>query len=654
MHDYHAGEGGRAMTTVDEREPESVASSHGTSAGTSQRAPLDLPDEHQSWRGVAAEDVEELDRTTGIRLAARSRRLLGSLLRPHLRAATLALLIVVAENLVSLAGPLLIAGAIDIGVPAVMDGRPLPLLCFVLGYAASGLGSALLRMAFLRLSGRIGQDVLLDLRERVFLTSQRLSVGFHESYTSGRVISRLTSDVDSLNDLLSMGLDGLFVSALSVVTIIGVLLWLDVPLALIVLVGFLPLLWLTNWFRRNAQAAHRMTRTTVARVIVQFVETMNGIRAVQAFRRESRNESIMHGLGTAYAGANRTTLTVMARYMSILRLVGNLTLAAVLAYGAVRVTDGSLELGVLAAFTLYLRRFYDPLDELAMFFNSYQSAAAALEKISGLLEEPLSVPEPVQPRRLPALLPSARRGEVRFDRVSFAYDSAPERVVLAPFSLLVPAGQTVALVGATGAGKSTLAKLVARFYDPTSGAVSLDGVDLRSVADAELRRAVVMVTQESFVFAGSVADNIALGRPSASRAEVEAAARAVGAEAFIRALPEGYDTDVRKRGGRLSAGQRQLVAFARAFLADPTVLVLDEATSSLDIPSERAVQAALRTVLADRTAFIIAHRLSTVLIADRVLVMDGGRIVEDGSPADLVDERGAFARLHRAWRDSLV
>ena len=624
------------MTAVDERELE--------------RPDVDVSAEQESWRGVAAEDVEDLDRATGLRLAARSRRLLGSLLRPHVRPAALALAIVVIENLVSLAGPLLIAGAIDNGVPAALAGRPQPLFLYVIGYAVTGVGSGLLRVAFLRVSGRIGQDVLLDLRQRVFAKVQRLSVSFHESYTSGRVISRLTSDVDSLNDLLSMGLDGLFVSALSVVTIAGVLLWLDLPMALVVLAGFVPLMWLTRWFQRRSQSAYRRTRSTVARVIVQFVETMNGMRAVQAFRRERRNEGIMHGLNMAYAEANRETLTNVAKYMSVLRLVGNLTLAAVLAYGAVRVANGSIELGVLAAFTLYLRRFYDPLDELAYFFNSYQSAVAALEKISGVLEEPLSVPEPVRPVSL--AVPT--RGEVRFDGVSFAYHSAPDRVVLPSLSLRVPGGQTVALVGATGAGKSTLAKLVARFYDPTAGTVSLDGVDLRSVTDEELRRAVVMVTQESFLFSGSVADNIALGRPAATRAEIEAAAVAVGADPFIRLLPDGYDTDVRKRGGRLSAGQRQLVAFARAFLADPAVLVLDEATSSLDIPSERAVQAALRTVLADRTALIIAHRLSTVLIADRVLVVDGGLIVEDGSPEDLVDERGAFAQLHRAWRDSLV
>jgi ATP-binding cassette, subfamily B, bacterial len=306
---------------------------------------------------------------------------------------------------------------------------------------------------------------------------------------------------------------------------------------------------------------------------------------------------------------------------------------------------------VLTAFTLYLRRFYDPLDELAMFANSYTSAIAALEKISGVLEEEPTVVEPSSPRALPARTTGR---EIDFDAVEFRY-SPSTPVVLPTFDLHIPEGQTVALVGATGAGKSTIAKLVGRFYDPSSGAVLLDGVSLREVADDALRHEVVTVTQENFLFAGSVADNIALGRPSATRAEIESAATAVGAHEFIAALPEGYDTDVRKRGGRLSAGQRQMVAFSRAFLADPSVLVLDEATSSLDVPTERAVQRALESVLADRTALIIAHRLSTVLIADRVLVVEAGRIVEDGSPANLIEGRnGHFATLHRTWLESLA
>ncbi|MEU4800939.1 ABC transporter ATP-binding protein [Actinosynnema sp. NPDC023587] len=602
----------------------------------------------EKWRGVAAEDVEELDHSTGVKLKARSRRLLGSMLRPHSRAAVLALVIVIAENVVNLAGPLLIAAAIDRGVPAALDGRPDVLMWCVGGYVGAALGATVLRWAFVRLSGRIGQDLLLDLRERIFRHVQRLSVSFHEKYTSGKVISRLTSDVDSLQDLLEQGLDGFFTSMLSVVGISVVMLALDPPLAFAVLFGFLPLLLLIRWFQRRSARAYRGTRGAIAKIIVQFVETMNGIRAVQAFRREDRNEKITGELNAKFRDANTDAFKVVAAFTSLVRVIGNVSLAVILAWGAFRVADGQLELGVLAAFTLYVRRFYDPFDEIAMFANSYASATAALEKISGLLEEVPAVPEPDDPVPLRDV-----HGRIAFDGVEFRYSEATP-VVLPPFDLTVPAGQTVALVGATGAGKSTLAKLVGRFYDPSSGSVLLDGVDLRSVADADLRRAVVMVTQENFLFDGSVADNIALGRPTATRAEVEDAARAVGAHDFIAALPEGYDTDVRKRGGRLSAGQRQVVAFARAFLADPAVLVLDEATSSLDVPSERLVQGALETVLASRTAFIIAHRLSTVMIADRVLVLDGGRVVEDGTPEELIGGRGQFAALHTAWRDSLA
>ncbi|MCP2169240.1 ABC transporter ATP-binding protein [Goodfellowiella coeruleoviolacea] len=642
-----------------------------TPAPTTAPAAGTAPTGDESWRGVAAEDVEELDRSTGLKLQARSRRLLGSLLRPHLWRALLAVVIVLAESLSSLLGPLLIAAAIDQGVPAALAGRSAPLAWCVGGYLGSGLLAALLRYAFIRLSGRIGQDLLLDLRQRVFRHAQKLSVSFHESYTSGKVVSRLTTDVDSLNDLLDMGLDGFLSSVISIVGIIGLLLWLDLPTALIVLAGFLPLVLLARWFQDRSRRAYRGTRGAVAKIIVQFVETMNGMRAVQAFRREARNQTILTDLNHQYRDANITAMTAVARFTGGVRLTGNISLVVVLAVGAWRVTAGTLDVGVLAAFTLYLRKFYDPFDHLAMFLNSYSAAAAALEKISGVLEEVPSVPEPVRPVPLPARTAGTAhpgtgtagtgtagtagpgRGEVRFSRVLFRY-SPDTPVVLPPLDLHVPAGQTVALVGATGAGKSTLVKLAARFYDPTEGAVTLDGVDLREVAEAELRRAVVMVTQENFLFSGSVADNIALGRPSASRAEVEAAAAAVGAHEFIAALPHGYDTDVRKRGGRLSAGQRQLVAFARAFLADPSVLVLDEATSSLDVPTERAVQSALETVLADRTAMIIAHRLSTVLIADRVLVVHNGQIVEDGSPRELIDSQGRFAALHRAWLDSLA
>jgi ATP-binding cassette subfamily B protein len=611
----------------------------------------------EAWRGKATEDpddpsgeADEVSPSAGLRLQRRARALVADLVRPHRRPMALAVLLLVAENAVMLAGPLLVALAIDEGVPAAIDGRLAPLAWAIAGYAACGVAGAGLRAAFLVLSGRIGQDVLLELRRRVFAHGQRLSLDFHESYTSGRLISRLTSDLDSLGDLLERGLDGLLGALLSLVGISVLLLVLDPVLALIVFAGFVPLLFLTRWFQRSSRASYRRTRTTVARLIVHFVESMNGIRAVQAFRRERRSEAIMDGLGTSFRDANVEAFVTVAWYVGLVRAVGNLTLALVLLVGGLRVVDGALALGALTAFLLYLRRFYDPLDDLAQFFNAYQSAAAACEKIASVLDTPAGVEEPEHP----VALPSPVRGELLFDRVRFAYRRAADRTVLPDFTIRVPAGQTVALVGATGAGKSSLAKLAARFYDPTGGVVTLDGVDLRSVADTELRTALVMITQEAFLFSGSVADNIAMGRPSASRAQVEAAAEAVGARGFVEALPDGFDTDVRKRGGRLSAGQRQLVSLARVVLADPAVVLLDEATSSLDVPSERAVQRALETVLAGRTALIIAHRLSTVLIADRVLVMAEGRVVQDGSPEDLLGSGGEFAALHAAWRASLA
>ena len=427
------------------------------------------------------------------------------------------------------------------------------------------------------------------------------------------------------------------------------LLVLDLPLAAIALASFLPLYFLYRWFSARAAAAFRRTRETVATLIVNFVVTFNGIRAVQTFRREERNDRLFGGLNREYRDANSRAFRLFGVFIPGATLIGNLVMVSVLLVGGYRVAAGGLALGVLTAFILYLRQFFDPMDDVAVFYNSLQSATAALEKISGVLAEKPSVPEPVSP----APLERPIRGALDLDAVAFAY--RPERPVLPELDLHIPAGQTVALVGATGAGKSTIAKLISRFYDPTAGVVRLDEVDLREVREADLREAVVMITQDGFLFSGSVADNIAFGRPTATRDEVIEAARSVGAHEFIRALPDGYDTDVRKRGGRLSAGQRQLVAFARAFLADPAVLILDEATSSLDVPTERLVQRALRTVLRDRTALIIAHRLSTVEIADRVLVLDAGRVVEDGSPEALIASgEGDFAALHESWRDSLV
>ncbi|MEU6381543.1 ABC transporter ATP-binding protein [Streptomyces sp. NPDC046909] len=578
--------------------------------------------------------------------------LLRSLLAPMKgRALGTAFLLLLQQAAVQV-GPLLVAYAIDSAVPAFRDDRHGPLIAVAVGYLLCALAAGGLQYAFILASARVNQDVLLDLRGRIFRHAQALSVDFHERYTSGRLISRSTADVESLRELLNEGLQELVTVVLSFLYISALLLWLDLGLGAVAVASFVPLYLLVRVYQRRAGEVYARRSTAIAAVIVKFVETMNGIRPVRAFRREAANDADFAVLNKRHERTNGDALLEMARYVVGSRLVANTAVALIVLWGAYRVADGTLALGVLAAAVLYLRRLYDPIDRLGMFLNSYQSAAASLEKIAGLLAQTPSVPEPSTPKELPALESEHPGREVVFDEVRFAYRTGGE--VLPTFDLTLPAGQTVAVVGSTGAGKSTLAKLLARFYDPSEGRVLLDGVDLRDLTVPELRRGVVMVTQEAFLFSGTVADNIAIGRPDATREEIERAAKAIGAHEFISALPDGYDTDVRKRGGRISAGQRQLVAFARALLADPAVLILDEATSSLDIPGERAVQRAMSTVLHGRTAVVIAHRLSTVEIADRVLVMEHGRIVEDGPPAELIAGTGRFADLHRAWRDSLA
>jgi ABC-type multidrug transport system fused ATPase/permease subunit len=601
------------------------------------------------WRGTAAEALDDVAGGLAGFLRLRSRRLLGSLVRPHKRAVVILGVVVVVQNLAAMAGPYLVKLGIDKGIPPLLAGKgPRILVTVVVAFLVTAVMQAIATNRFLRGTGRVGQAVLFDLRTRLFDHFQRLSLSFHEQYTSGRVVSRLTSDVEAISELLDTGLETLVMAGLSIVSTAVVLLVLDWRMGLVALVVFPFLTALTVWYRRQSELAYRAGREAVALVIVHFTESLGGMRAVQAFRREPRNQAIFEDVNGRYTAANAWSMRLAAVYGPGIRALGNITMAVTLLYGSYRVLGGSTTLGVLAAFLLYLRRFFEPMQDLAQFFNVFQAAAAGLEKLSGVLEERPLVAEPAPSASVDL---SAPAGEVRFDAVRFGYRKA---VVLPDFDLVIPAGQTVALVGETGAGKTTVARLIARFYDPDEGRVSLDGADVRSLLDASLRRAVVMVTQESFLFSGTVADNIAFGRPTASRSEIADAARAIGAHEFITALPDGYDTDVRKRGGRLSAGQRQLVAFARAFLADPRVLILDEATSSLDLPSERLVQRALRTLLADRTAVIIAHRLSTVEIADRVLVIDAGRIVEDGAPADLVGTSSRYAALHQAWLDSLV
>ncbi|MFI5956429.1 ABC transporter ATP-binding protein [Cryptosporangium sp. NPDC051539] len=598
--------------------------------------------ETPAWHGVAAEQADEIPDAAGVLLRQRSRALLGSLVRPHRRRIVIASLLLVVQNLSGLAGPYLVSVGIDAGLPPLVRDHDGGVLFAVVGamVGATAIEYAA-RRTYLMLSARVTNGILFDLRRRAFAHLQKLSPAFHERYTSGRVISRLTSDVDAMNDMLDGMLDDLIMQTLNIVVIGGILLVLDWRMGLLTMLSFPLLAVLIGWFRRRSAPAYRRTRETVALVIVHFVETLGGVRAVQAFRREPRNDEIFDELATDLASADRRVMRLMAYFAPGIYGVASVTTALVLAAGGWLAVHGYLQVGVLAAILLYVRRFFDPMAQLSVFYNSLQSATAALEKISGVLEEQPDVAPPASPTPLPERSSRGRRLELR--EVRFGYRDG--RTVLPGLDLVIPAGQTVALLGATGAGKTTVVRLLGRFYDPSEGSVRLDGVDLRELDDDALRASIVTVTQENFLFGGTVADNISFGRPGASRSEVEAAAAHIGADAMIRSLPLGYDTPVGQRGSRLSAGQRQLVAFARAVLADPDVLILDEATSSLDIPSERAVQRALETLLADRTAVIIAHRLSTVEIADRVLVLENGVIVEDGTPADLLSTGGRYADL---------
>ncbi|CAA9296121.1 MAG: Heterodimeric efflux ABC transporter, permease/ATP-binding subunit 2 [uncultured Friedmanniella sp.] len=626
-----------------------------TATTTREAAPAEdtetrpAPPAIEEWRGVSAEGNDDISHRGGIRLRRRSRALLADLLRPYRRWIWVLIVAVVVENAARLSIPWMVRRGIDLGVPPLLEGGSGRLLYETVGLmVAAVVVQGFSRHFFLRNSGTVGQKVLLELRRRVFKHFQELDVRFHDRYTTGRVVSRLTSDIDAIMELLANGFDTLITAVLTMVGVGVLLLVLDFKLGAVCLLCFPLLMLLVRWFSRSSARTYRRVREMSVLTIVQFIETMTGIKAVAAYRREPRNSEIFEDVAGGYREANIDSFKLVAIFMPSVKLIGNLTIGVVLLYGGHRVIEGDMTVGVLAAFLLYLRMFFEPMQDISQFYNTFQSASSALEKLSGVLEEQPSVVEPVRPTPLPAA-----RGDLHLQRVHFAY--AKDRPVLPDLELHIPAGQTVALVGTTGAGKTTIAKLMARFYDPTDGRVTLDGIDLRDLSDTDLRRAVVMVTQENFMFDGSVADNIAFGKPTATRAEIEQAARAVGVHDFIVGLPHGYDTDVAKRGSRLSAGQRQLITFARAFLADPAVLILDEATSSLDVPSERLVQRALQTILADRTAVIIAHRLSTVEIADRVLVLEHGRIIEDGSPRELMaDGSGRYAALHHAWESSLA
>ena len=600
-----------------------------------------------SMQGVQNEERIDLTKAESKSVRQRSQRLLLSLIGPVKARLILSLVVVVISQALRVVGPAIIAYGIDTALPQAIQQDWVPLYWTIAFYLMAAASTSSMTAWFLVFSAKINQDVLVDVRERLFVHTQKLSLEFHEKYTSGRVIARQTSDLDSIKELLDSGLNDMISGILYMIFTAVALLLLDPSGFLILLASLVPLFFLTRWFQTRTRTEFRKTRVASARLIVHFVETMTGIRAVKAFRKEAENERVYKGLVEDYRFVNARVIQLFGIYDPALNMIGTLAVAGVLLFGGMRVLDGGLGIGILTASIIYARRFFDPMEGLAMFYNSYQSASSALEKVSGVLQEEPSVPEVENPTPLPD-----PHGALTFDAVEFHYSNG--KTVLPTFDLQIPAGQTIALVGTTGAGKSTLAKLVSRFYDPTAGAVRIDGIDLRELSSKDLRSAIVMVTQEAYLFSGSVAENIALGKPNASMAEIETAAKAVGAHEFILSLPEGYATDVNKRGGRVSAGQRQLISFARAFIANPAVLILDEATSSLDIPSERMVQHGLTTLLKGRTAIIIAHRLSTVSIADRVIVLERGQILEDDAPAKLIAGNGKFSRMHKAWRASLV
>ena len=497
------------------------------------------------------------------------------------------------------------------------------------------------------LTGWVGQRALQDLRLQIFRHLQAMPVGFYERRPAGVLISRMTNDVEALDSLVTDSVVTLFQSSLTLLGTVVILLSFDLDLALITFAIF-PIMFVGSLLFRIASAdAYRRTRETISAITAYLQESLSGIRVVRSFAQEPRHRRRFRELNEINRDANMTTVNLNAAYFPVVEFVSALATMAILLVGGKQVIDGHLEVGVLVGFVAALNGFFDPINQLSQVYTTYQSGMAALDKIFELLDVEPELVEKPGAVDLPRI-----RGEIRFDHVTFAYRTEDGvKNALTDVDLVVPPGQTVALVGATGAGKSTFAKLVARFYDPTQGRVLVDGVDLRDVRSASLRSQLGIVPQEGFLFSGTVADNIAFGRPDASIEQVRAAAEAVGAGAFIAGLPHGYDTEVGERGVQLSAGQRQLVAFARALIADPRILILDEATSNVDLHTESRIEEGLRRLLAGRTSVVIAHRLSTIRQAGRIVVLDGGRLVEQGTHDELMDARGAYWALYRDWAE---